>query len=304
MRRVVLIANANAHTVTPYSLGVITKALAAGSRLEVAETKRQGHAMFVAKGAAHEGVDLVVALGGDGTVNEVANGLAHSDTAMAVLPGGGANVFARSLGMPTEPIEATGHLLGRLDAEPARIPLGRIEDRYFVSNCGVGLDAAIVRAVESRQFAKRIAGDAFFVWSALRVFFLHYGRRRPRLRVSWGPGPQERRDGLFLAIMQKADPYTYLGARPMRLCPDVRREGGLDLIALDRMRASTVLRVALSAFGSGGRRPSRHVLAVHDERRIRIECDGPMPVQADGEWLGERTWVEIEAVPDALSILA
>jgi diacylglycerol kinase family enzyme len=282
---------------------VIARALAAGTHLEVVETKRQGHATHVASGAAHDGVDLVVVLGGDGTVNEVANGLAGSDTMLAVLPGGGANVFARSLGMPVDPIEAAGHLLERLDAEPTRIPLGRIEDRYFVSNCGVGLDAAIVREVEHRQFAKRFAGDGFFVWTAVRVFLFHYSRRRPKLHVSWGEGLHERRDGLFLAIVQKADPYTYLGKRPMRVCPEVTRDGGLDLLALDRARTPTVLRVALQTFGSASHVKNRHVVYLHDQHRIRVECDEPTPVQADGEFLGERIAVELGTVPDALSVL-
>ena len=212
MRRVLLIANANAHTVTPYAHGVIAKALAAGTRLETVETKRQGHATHVARGAAHEGVDLVVVLGGDGTVNEVVNGLAESRTPMAVLPGGGANIFARGLGMPRDPIEATGWLLDRLDHEPTRIPLGRVDDdRWFVSNCGFGFDAAIVRSVERRQFAKRIAGDAYFIWTAVKVFFTGYDRRHAHITVSHGEDLAERREGLFMAISQKAGPYTFLG---------------------------------------------------------------------------------------------
>src|SRR4249920_528659 len=121
VRRVLLIANANAHTVTPYAYDVISRALAADARLEKVETKRQGHATHVARGAAHEGIDLVVVLGGDGTVNEVVQGLARSHTPLAVLPGGGANIFARGLGMPNDPIEATGWLIDRLDHEPTRI---------------------------------------------------------------------------------------------------------------------------------------------------------------------------------------
>src|SRR5438105_5506252 len=165
VRRVLLIANANAHTVTPYAYDVIGRALAAGTRLEKVETKRRGHATHVARGAADEGVDLVVVLGGDGTVNEVVNGLAASTVPMASLPGGGANIFARGLGMPNDAIEATGWLLDRLDRRPTRIPLGRIDGRWFVSNCGFGFDAAIVRSVERRLFAKRMAGDVYFVWT-------------------------------------------------------------------------------------------------------------------------------------------
>jgi diacylglycerol kinase family enzyme len=304
MRRVLLIANANAHTVTPYASDVISRALASDSRLEKVETKRQGHATHVARGAAHEGVDLVVVLGGDGTVNEVVNGLACSRVTMAALPGGGANVFARSLGMPNDPIEATGWLIDRLDKPPTRIPLGRVDDdRWFVANCGFGFDAAIVRNVERRQFAKRVAGDAFFVWTALRTFFAGYDRRHRHVSVSWGPDLQEHREGLSLAIAQKADPYTYLGSRPMHLCPDVRRESGLDLLATDGMGLISVLRLTLRSFGDDASATSRRAVRLHDQERIRIESDVPMPAQVDGEYLGDRTAVEMRSVPDALSIL-
>ncbi len=305
MRRVLLIANANAHTVTPYAYDVIARALAAGTRLERVETKRAGHATHVARGAAHEGVDLVVVLGGDGTLNEVVNGLAGSDVTLAALPGGGANIFARGLGMPNDPIEATGWLIDRLDHKPTRIPLGRLNDeRWFVSNCGFGFDAAIVRSVERRQFAKRVAGDTFFIWSALKVFFGGYDRRHPHLTVSWGDALAERREGLFLAIVQKGDPYTYLGPRPMRLCPNVDRAAGLDLLAVERMRTPAIVRVAFQSFAGARHLANRHVFSLHDERRIRIESDVALPVQADGELMGNRTEIELWSVPDALSILA
>jgi diacylglycerol kinase family enzyme/DNA-binding CsgD family transcriptional regulator len=277
VRRLLLISNANAHTVTPYTREVIANALAAGNRLQLVETKRQGHATHVARGAAHEGVDLVVVLGGDGTMNEVINGLAGSDVAMAVLPGGGANVFARSMGMPTDPVDATAVLLQKIDQEPLRMPLGRINGRYFAANFGVGLDAAIVHAVERRQFAKRIAGDAFFVWTAVRVFLFHTDRRHPMLRVSWGDEPRAGRDDLFLTIGQNLQPYTFMGSRPMNLCPEVSLDGGLDFVGLDKLRTSTVLRVALQTFGSGGHMKNKHLIYGHDQRRIRIERPSHRP---------------------------
>jgi diacylglycerol kinase family enzyme len=223
---------------------------------------------------------------------------------MAALPGGGANIFARGLGMPNDPVEATGWLLDRFDHPPTRIPLGRIDgDRWFVSNCGFGFDAAIVQRVERRQSAKRIAGDLFFVWTALKVFFTGYGRRHPHITVSYGEDLHERRERLFLAISQKADPYTYLGDRPMRLCPDVLRDGGLDLIAVDRMRTSTILRIALQSFAGARHTSNRHVFALHDQARLRFDSDVPLPLQADGELIGDRTSVDVRSVPDALSIL-
>lgn len=303
MRRLLLIANASAHTVTPYKREVIAAALSAQFNLEQVETKNTGHATEITRQAVEDGVDVVVALGGDGTVNEVANGLAGSRVPLAVLPGGMANVFARSLGIPPDAVEATGLLLERADSLPRRVPLGRIGDRYFVANCGMGLDAAIVRAVERRQRAKRHGGDFFFVWTGLRVYFFGYGRRKPHLELSWGPNLEERRERLFLAIFQNVNPYTYLGERAMRLCPEADLDGGLDAFAVDTMRVRTILPTALKAFRAQPKIRGRHLLYLKDQPRFLVKSDQPMPVQMDGEFVGERDEVSIEWVPNALSVL-
>src|SRR5205823_1008582 len=179
------------------------------------ETKGPGHGRELAAAAVDRGLDLVVAFGGDGTVNDVANGLARTAVPMAVLPGGGATVVARSLGLPRDAVEAAGVLLERLHEPPRRVPLGRAGDRWFLANAGVGIDAAIVRRVEGRQFAKRMAGDLSFAWSALRVLFSEYDRRTPHLRVSLG---DEVVEGALTLVVQNVDPFTYLGDRPIRLC--------------------------------------------------------------------------------------
>ena len=302
MQRLLLIANAGAGSMSGYTQEVIARALSAEFDVRQVVTKRAGHATHVARGAAHEGYDLVVALGGDGTVNEVANGVAGTEVPIAVLPAGGANVFARSLGIPTDPVEATGLLLEHAGWPPRRVSLGRVDDRYFTFCCGVGLDAAIVRRVERRQLMKRAAGDLFYVWTGLRLFFFG-GRRRPPLRVSWGDGPEESRDRLHLVVVQNSDPYTFWGRRPLRVCPQADLDDGLDLFAVDTMRTSTMLRVVIGAFGSGRHVRNRHVLYLHDRNRFEVECDVPMPVQADGEYMGERTRVVVESVPDALSVV-
>ena len=266
--RLLLIANANARSVTPFKRDFIARALSAESNVEVVETTAPGHATELARDAAREGLNPVVAMGGDGTVNEVVNGLAGTRTPLAVLPAGGVNVFARSIGLPEDPVEATGLLLRRLD-EPSRpIALGRIEERYFTMSCGVGLDGAIVRRVERRQRLKKTVRESYYIWTGLRTFF-GYGRRRPRITLTWGDGAGERRSRLHLVIAQKADPYTFLGKRAMRLCPGAAREDG-------------------------------RVLLVHDRPTLRIESDEPMPAQADGEYLGDREAFTVVSVPEAL----
>lgn len=301
--RLLLIANVTAQQVTPWKVTIIESALASAFDLDVVLTKRGGHATHLARGAAHQGVDLVVALGGDGTVNEVANGLAGTSVPMGILPGGGVNVLARSLGIPSDPIEATAHLLHHRDDPPRRVTLGRADGRYFTFSCGVGLDGAIVRQVERRKALKKAGRSGYYAWTALRVFFVGYGRRRPKVSVRWGHDLEHHRDGLFLAIVQNTDPFTYLGPRPMHLCPEADLDGGLDLVALDSLRVGFVLRVIASSFGSGRHTRSRHVLHLHDQQRIEIICDEPLPVQADGEYMGNRERLTLEAVPNALWLL-
>lgn len=239
--RLLLIANVRASTVTPRKVSVIERALASAYDVELVRTKRAGHAVHLARGAGHEGFDLVVAMGGDGTVNEVANGLAGTTVPMGIIPGGGANVLARSLGIPEDPVEATGLLLANRDRPPRRIALGRADGRYFACSAGVGLDGEIVRRVERRQRMKRTVGQGWFVWTAISTFLLRYDRRHPHVRLRWGKDLEHHRDGLFLAIAQKCDPYTYLGARPMRLCPEADLDGGLDIFAISSMRSGFVI---------------------------------------------------------------
>lgn len=300
MRRILLIVNANAHTVNPHALKVIVRALEAEAQVTQVTTERPGHATRIAADAATSGFNLVVALGGDGTVNEVVNGLAGGPVPLAVLPGGGANVFARSLGISTGPIEATGALLDAMAGPPQRVPLGRIGERYFAVNCGIGLDAAVVERVERRQFAKRFAGDLWFIWSGLRVFFGAYDRRRPHLKLSFDG---QERDGLYLAIVQNTDPYTYLGDRPIRPCATATLKGGLGVMALDSMRAGTFAKVAASAVGSGRRVKSRHAVCLEDVSLLDFESDVPLAIQVDGEFVGEMSEGRIELVPDALGLL-
>jgi diacylglycerol kinase family enzyme len=298
-----LVVNENAYGVTRQRRQAVAGILGQAFKLEEAVTERPGHAMDLTGKAVLDGVEVVAALGGDGTINEVANGLVGTDVPLAIVPAGMANVFARSLGLPNDVLAATHVVAGDAKARPRPVTLGVMGGRYFTSNCGVGLDAAIVRRVEEHQTAKKRGGDWFFVWSGLRVFFTAFDRRVPRVRLAWGTDLEQRRDGLFLAIIQNTGPYTYLGRRPMRLCPSAQLDRGLDGISLDSLATDVALRVVFSSFGSARHTGWPHVLHMTDQRRIAVECDRPLPVQMDGEYIGERDRVLVEAVPDALSVI-
>jgi diacylglycerol kinase family enzyme len=303
MKRALLMFNPEATNVSARVRDVIARALSAEIELEVAETKRRDHARHLAAGAAHEGFDLVVCLAGDGTLNEIINGLAGTDVAIAPLPGGGTNVFARTLGLPRDPVEATAVLIERLreGAAPTSINLGRVNGRAFAFCAGVGFDAAVVRAVERVARLRKKMGDWLFVTTALRVFFFAYDRTIAPLTLR---AEGQEVSGLRLAVVCNSDPFTFLASRPFRLCPRASSERGLDLTALRTMSTLPVLRVVWRAFGSGGHTRLRAVHDLHDSAGFELESDRPLPLQVDGDFVGEDVRFVFESEPEALRVLA
>ena len=299
-----LIVNPAAHGVSPGEEDPIVGALSRGFVVEVAETKSPGHATELAAAAGADGLDPVIVLGGDGTVNEVANGLAGTATALAVLPGGEANILARSLGLGRDAVRAARALAGRAGADPRSIPLGRINDTRMIAgpDLAVGEDA---RALASQIMAPPLPLPARAGLPALRAVTasLLPARLRMDFDLAWGPDLEHRADEVFLAIVQNIDPYTYFGRRAMRLCPNVRLDGGLDVLTLDSFRARHVLPVAVSSFVRARHLGKPHVRYASDQPRIEVRCRRPMPAQADGEYLGEITEAEIRSVPNALRVL-
>ena len=187
--KVLLIVNSSASSVTARAKVVIHKALSADHDVTLAETNRRGHAARLAQGAAATGTELVIVLGGDGTLNEAANGLAGTNTALAPLPGGSTNVFARTLGLPDDPVEATGALLDAVGrGSIRRVGLGSVNKRYFLFHCGIGYDAAVVSLVERRGQLKRYAGHPLFVYAAIDTWLRHYDRRHPHFAVQHEDG--------------------------------------------------------------------------------------------------------------------
>ena len=300
--------NPNATTTSRRTREVLAAALEHELKLEVARTDRRGHATELASQALVDGVDLVVVLGGDGTVNEVVNGLLadgpHADLPdLAVVPGGGTNVFARALGIPEDPVEATGVLLEALQAGDRRtIGLGRADDRWFTFCAGLGLDAEVVASIDRRRHAGAPAAW-HYVAHAVRAFYLGADRRHPALTVD-APGVPVT-PGVFLAIVANTSPWTYLGNRPLQPCPDATFESGLDLYAVRRLRTAAGLRQVRQLLGKprpGGPR-GRQVLTGHDLAHLTISADRPVAFQVDGEPLGERSQVTFTAHPQALRVV-
>jgi diacylglycerol kinase family enzyme len=301
--RVLLLVNSTASSVTPRGRVVIQKALSADHEVTVAETSRRGHATRLARGAAAEGVDLVVALGGDGTLNEAANGLAGTDTALAPLPGGSTNVFARTIGLPNDPIEATGALLAALERSSIQpVGLGSVNGRYFLFHVGMGFDAAVVKQVERRSALKRYAGHPLFVYAGFATWLRHYDTKRPRMAVHYEDGTVV--DDSYLTLCLNTNPYTFLGNRPLNVAPDAGLDRGLAVFALRTLSFGHTLAIVASALGSGER--ARHHAKTsyrHDQTLVRVEGYGPFPYQVDGDYLGEVERLELRHEPDVLRLV-
>lgn len=282
---------------------VIHKALASDHRVTMAETSRRGHASRLAQGAAADGYEAVVVLGGDGTINEAANGLAGTPTALGALPGGSTNVFVRSIGMTNDPLEATGELLAALSRKSIRqVNLGSVNGRYFLFNAGFGLDAAVVARVDRRSALKRYAGHPLFVWAAVMTWARHYDRRRPRMAVDI-PGRAHIEDGYF-AVCLNSDPYTFLRDRPLRLAPGTGLDTALALVTFRSLSLSSFLPVLASA-AAGGHRLDRHrqlSVATGVDSAV-ISGYGPLPYQVDGEYLGEAERFELRSEPAVLRLV-
>jgi diacylglycerol kinase family enzyme len=307
--RLLLVVNSSASSVTARGRVVIQKALAADHDVTLAETSRRGHATRLAQGAAADGVDVVVVLGGDGTMNEAANGLAGTDTALAALPGGSTNVFARTLGLPDDAIEATGVLLEALArGSVRRVGLGQVNGRYFLFHTGMGFDAAIVDRVERRSTLKRYASHPLFLYSAFETWFRHYDHSRPRFAVhlpaNGTEAPPDIVDDVYFGICLNTNPYTYLGTRPLNLSPETNFDTGLAFVSVRSLRFATIVGLGLSALASGDHlRHDRQVDYRVDLQRIGVEGYGPFPYQVDGEYLGEVAHLDFRHEPEALALV-
>jgi len=304
--RALLVVNPKATATSVRARDVLAHALASEVKLDVVETTHRGHATELAHQATLDGLDVVVALGGDGTVNEVVNGLLHAGPrpdlpALAVVPGGSTNVFARTLGMPNSAIEATSQLLEALLEDRRRtIGLALADDRWFTFNAGLGLDAGAVRRVEKARHKGRTATQQLYVRSAIREFFFGDAHHKPVLTLEREGAEPVR---LALALMCQTDPWTYLGDRPVRPCPDASFDTGLDVFGLTSTPITAILRHLPQILAKNPHPHGKRVLALHDIPELTLTADLPLPFQLDGDDLGDRETVRLKSVPRALKVV-
>jgi diacylglycerol kinase family enzyme len=311
--RGLLVVNPRATTTSPRVVDVIVHALSDGLDLDVTVTTHKGHGILLGERAREEHLDIVVTLGGDGVVNEVVNGMLVDGPGpevplLATVPGGSANVFARSLGLPNDAAEATGILLDAIRAGSERtVGLGRANDRWFLANAGLGIDAEIIAAMERHRKAGRTATPTRYLTTTLNAFFRGTDRRQPALTLT-RPHPEsgevERLEGVFFAIVQNSSPWTYFGTLPINPCPDASFDTGLDVFAMRRMRVPTALvaarRILTSTAGGSAR---GGIVSWHDLPAFTLTANRPVAVQIDGEGVGDATEVVFASHPNALRVV-
>jgi diacylglycerol kinase family enzyme len=306
-RSALLVVNPTATTTRPELRDLIIAALGGTVELDVAATRGRGHATELAADAVAQGRDGVIVLGGDGTANEVVQALALSPVALGLVPGGGANVLARALGLPGDPVAATARLLRALRSDGRRrIGLGRADDRLFAFNAGLGFDAAVVHRVERDPARKQRLRQAAFVGSALGEWSAQRGRSGV-VRVILPDGEQDGEQRTTdLALVANTSPYTFLGDRPLVVHPGASFDLGLDLLTVDDLTLARLTGLVGGALAGGRHLRLRGVRHDHDLPALRLEAaDGrtALPVHVDGDPLPPRRSLALSALPDALEVL-
>jgi diacylglycerol kinase family enzyme len=308
--RILVVVNPHATGTTARGRDVLAHALGSAGELHVEETANRGHAAALACRAMRSGVEVVVALGGDGTVNEVVNGLLTDGVhdrlpALGVVPGGSTNVFARALDLPEDPFEATGALLSALRTGSRRsVSLGRVGDgdtqRWFTFATGIGFDAAIVGAVETQRRKGRRSSHLLYAEMGIQAFF-RSDRRHRTVHVQLPEGTVL--DDVFYAVITNVDPWTYVGSRPLRPTPEASLDTGLDLYARRRMSTLGTLISMIRLSGANPHISARSAHLRHDLAALSVRADEPLPVQVDGEYLGMRDTLTLTAVIGAIDVL-
>ncbi len=304
-KRMLIIVNPYATTVSDRLRHLVVYALQGRYEVDAVDTEARGHAIELCREAAHEGYDVVVAFGGDGTVNEAANGLLGSPTPLTCLPGGSANVYGKILGIPGELVDATEHLLAMADDwRPRKVDLGVVNGRCFTFASGLGLDASVVQRVDSNPHLKARFGAYYFTWAAVSTFTRRYILKPPHLTVELDG---EQHNGVT-AIVQNGSPFTYFKDRPIEVADASELDsGGLQTSVLCRARPLDMPSIAYRAF-SRRARVTRHrqVVPLPEavELTVRSSDAQPLPLQVDGDYLGETMEAHYSVLPRALSVIS
>jgi diacylglycerol kinase family enzyme len=332
--RALLIINPRATSMSGHDAGMVVRGLRSQFTLETVQTRYRGHARELAATSAAQGYELIVTFGGDGTVNEVVNGLMTADTpaeaslgpsarggsrtgsdppagasrrpAIAPIPGGGANVFARTLGVPPDPAEAVRRITAAASTGSRRtiglgLAVSTTGERYFTFSAGLGLDAEVVGDVEQSRANGHRASAPLYMWTALRRYYTATDRHTPALTLEvTGVPPADR---LFMGVVTNSSPWTYVGRHPVLPAPHTDFNSGLDVFALRRLSTLTTFS-ALGQMMHMRSRPlaGRDVITAETQSELGFQASRPIAFHIDGEYLGETEKVSFRYIPDALSV--
>jgi diacylglycerol kinase family enzyme len=312
-RRMLIIVNPYATTVSDRLRHLVVYALQGRFEVDAVDTEAQGHATELCREAAHEGYDVVVAFGGDGTVNEAANGLIGSPdgwtganpTPLTCLPGGSANVFGKMLGIPGELVDATEHLLAMADDwQPRKVDLGVVNGRCFTFASGLGVDASVVQRVDSNPRLKARLGAYYFTWAAISTFTGRYLVNPPRMVAHAGG---ESFEGVT-TIVQNGSPFTYFQNRPIEIAEGAALDSGaLAGCVLHRARPLDMPSIAWRAFSRHARiARHRHVSSFPELTELTVQSadSRPLPLQVDGDYIGEVDEARYSILPRALQVIS
>lgn len=314
--RAVLIVNPNATSTTAAGRDLLAHALESRVELTVVHTDHRGHAIEIAAAARQDGIDVIIVHGGDGTVNEVVNGLmgrpsrheplSDAMPAVAVVPGGSANVFARALGISPDPIEATNQLVDLLSARRngaswRRIGLMDCGERWAVFTAGMGVDGDVVAAVEAQRAKGRKVTAGRYIRVAVREM-LSSARKEPLLTLELPD--REPVDGVYFAFISNSSPWTYANTRPVWTNPDTTFETGLGIFAVTSMNVWRNLMLVRRMVSAKHNIKAKHLIRDDNVAWVRIKSSEPVASQIDGDFLGLREEMTFRAVPEVLSVVA
>ena len=310
--RALLVANTFAtstdDTIQARVVGELSKHL----DVTVINTSARNDAIEIARTAQQQGYELVIGLGGDGTVNEIANGLLHDGPnpkgpLLAAIPGGNGNVFARNMGLSENPMEATAQILSAIKEQKFQeIGVGRIAtnniSRWFLFNAGIGLDAAVIAEMETRRASGKTVSDFAYAKLALRELFARTDRKHGSLSLVSDSG-EIHRDAHFALIVNLA-PWAYLGSKPLNPLPLASHETALDVYAPTALSVSTVFRLASRAVAGKSAENQRDVITLIDQKQVHIQAESPLWIQVDGDVITQSTELTATHFPNALRVLA
>lgn len=312
--RAVLIVNPNATSTTAAARDLLAHALESRVHLTVAHTDHRGHATEIARAAARDGMDVVIVHGGDGTVNEVVNGVlgppGGSDNghvpAVSVVPGGSANVFARSLGISPDPVEATNQLVDLLGQHGRherwrRIGLMDCGERWALFTAGMGVDGEVIAAVEAQRNKGRRVTSSRYIRTTVPLM-LRSARREPRMTLQL-PG-QGLVSGVHLVFVSNANPWTYANTRPVWTNPQTTYESGLGVFATTSMNIWANLGLVRQMLAKQPRLEAKHLIRHDDLPWVKVTAGSPVASQIDGDYVGLNEEWTFASVPDALGVVA